>query len=201
MMKQCFFFLATTLLFVACQSDEKRESEFVGTYQVTIEAPESKKELEKAKKDMKKEMEEARKELKDEMKKARREIESELGEDSDFGKAIGSFVEGMGHLANSMTDLGESLGEMGIDLGTGILQNISFQAEFQKDGDVVFGKKRGIQFGKNDLKWKIDNGKMYLWNEDEPEKNADPYQIERISENEIDLVGEEVIFHLVRQDQ
>lgn len=200
-MKYLFAIFSSLLFLTACQSDQQKQDEFVGTYEVSIEAPEADQEMEKARKDMKKDLEKARKELKKDMDEAREEIEDEFGEDSNLGKAIGSFVEGMGHLANSMTDLGESLGEMGIDLGSDLLNNVRFNAEFQKDGDVIFGKKRGIRFGSDDLKWKIENGKMYLWKENKDEEDADAYEIKNVSDSEIDLIGEEVIFHLVRQDE
>ncbi len=185
----------------ACQSDQKLQDDFVGNYDVSIEVPDTKEEMEKAKKGMQKDLKEARENIKEDIKEARREIEEEFGEESDLGKAIGSFVEGIGHFANSMTDLGESLGNMGIDIGTGILGNVHFSAEFQSDGEVVFGKKRGIHIRSNDLHWKIENGDMLLWNEEEGEKKADVYKIEKISENEIDLIGEEVIFHLVKEEE
>lgn len=200
-MKYFLAIFSSFLFFTACQTDQQKQDEFIGTYEVSIEAPDADQEMENARKDMKKDLEEARKELKENMDDAREEIEDEFGEDSNLGKAIGSFVEGMGHLANSMTDLGESLGEMGIDLGSDILNNVRFHAEFQKDGDVIFGKKRGIRFGSDDLKWKIENGKMYLWNESKEEQDADAYEIKNISVSEIDLVGEEVIFHLVKQEE
>ncbi|MEZ4952592.1 MAG: hypothetical protein R2825_03315 [Saprospiraceae bacterium] len=200
-MKYFLVIFSSFLFFTACQTDQQKQEEFVGTYEVSIEAPDANQEMEKARKDMKKELADARKELKKDMNDAREEIEDEFGEDSNLGKAIGSFVEGMGHLANSMTDLGESLGEMGIELGSDILNNVRFNADFQKDGDVIFGKKRGIRFGSDDLKWKIENGKMFLWNENKEEEDADAYEIKNISDSEIDLIGDDVIFHLVRQDE
>lgn len=200
-MKYFLIIFSSFLFFTACQTDQQKQEEFVGTYKVSIEAPDANQEMEKARKDMTKELADARKELKKDMDDAREEIEDEFGEDSNLGQAISSFVEGMGHLANSMTDLGESLGEMGIELGSDILNNVRFNAEFQKDGDVIFGKKRGIRFGSDDLKWKIENGKMFLWNENKEEEDADAYEIKNISDSEIDLIGDDVIFHLVRQDE
>ena len=199
-MKNLFVFSLLILLFTACQTDQKIQDDFVGTYDVTIETPESNKDLEKAKKEMQKDLEEARENIRDDIQDAKKEIEAEFGEDSGLGKAIGSFVEGMGHFAESMTSLGEAMGNLGIDIGTSVLGSVRFTAEFQSDGEVVFGKKRGINIRGDDLRWKIEHGKMVLWNRDEGEKEATVFEIEKISDTEIDLIGEEVIFHLVKEE-
>ena len=201
-MKNFLLFFSCVLLFTACVTDQQIQDSFAGEYEVTIEAPDTEKEMKKAKKDMQKDMDKAKEEIRDEIEKAKKEIEEELGEDSDFGKAISSFVEGMGHLAEGMTDLGESLGEMGIDLGSNILKNVRFNAEFQRDGEVVFGRRNKINFRSDDLRWKIQNGKMKIWDEDEKdEEDAQEFEIVRISKNEIDLVGDDVIFHLIKEDE
>jgi len=193
-----FFAIA---LFSSCMTDQQRQDNFSGTYEVAIEAQDANNELANAKKDMKKEMKKARKEVKESMADAREEIEDEFGEDSNMGKAIGSFVEGMGHLAAGMTELGESLGEMGIDLGSNILTNVRFNAEFQNDGELVFGKKRGLRIHNDDMHWKIENGKMILWNEDSDDDEPQVFDMKKISDTEWDLVGEEVIFHLVKEEK
>ena len=199
-MKKALFFFCGILIFSSCLTDQQIQDSFAGEYEVSIEAPDSEKELKKAKKDLKKEMKQAKKDIDKDIKKAQQEIEEEFGEDSNFGKAISSFVEGAGHLANSMTDLGESLGEMGIDLGNNILKNVNFRANFKNNGEIVFGRKGRINFQTNELHWKIKNGKMLLWNSDEEdETEADIFEIINISDNEVDLVGEEVTFHLIRQ--
>lgn len=197
-MKRSLFFLSLVFLMIACQSDQDHQDAFSGTYEVTIETPEAEKEIRKAKKDVKRELKKARKDIKKEIREAQDDIEEEFGEDSDIGKAISSFVEGMGHLANSMTDLGESLGELGLDLSTDILKDIRFDAEFQRDGEVVFGRKKGIRYRGDDLRWKIEDGEMHLWNEGE---TPEPFRIKKISENEWDLIGEDVIFHLEKKEK
>lgn len=201
-MKQfLLIFLGMTLL-SACVTDQQIQDSFSGEYEVTIEAPEAEKEMQNAKKDMKKDLDEAKEDIRDEIKKAKKDIEKEFGEDSDFGKAISSFVEGMGHFAEGMTDLGESLGEMGINLGAGLLKNVRFHANFQRDGEVVFGKRNKVKIENEDLRWKIKNGKLILWNEDdESEEDADEFEIVQISKNEIDLIGKDVIFHLIKKEK
>ncbi|MEO1258354.1 MAG: hypothetical protein AAFZ15_06140 [Bacteroidota bacterium] len=200
-MKNFLSLSLVSFLFFACQTDQQIQDTFAGEYEVTLESPETEKETKKAKKDMRKDIDKAKEEIRDEIDKAKKEIEKELGEDSDFGKAISSFVEGMGHLAEGMTDLGESLGELGIDLGTNILENVRFRAEFQSDGEVVFGKRSRISFRSNDLRWKIKNGKMIMWDaEEDNEENAEVFEIVKNSKNEIDLVGEDIIFHLKKEN-
>ncbi len=189
------------LFFTACQSDEARQEAFAGTYEVMIEAPEAQHDLENAKEEMREELDKAQDEIRDEMAEARREIEQEFGEDNSFGEALGEFVEGVGEFAADMTELGESLGEMGIDLGSSLLRDVRFTAEFERDGDLEFGRNRGrIRFSGNDLKWKIKNGDMLIWDEDdESEEDSDIFEIKKISENEWDLVGDDVTFHLVKK--
>lgn len=191
------------LFFTACQSDEARQKAFAGTYEVTIEAPEAERDLEKAKEEMQEEIEKAQDEIREEMAKASRDIELEFGEDNSFGKALGEFVEGVGELAAGMTELGESLGEMGINLGSTLLRDVRFTAEFEQDGDLEFGRKRGrIRFSGDDKKWKIKNGDMLIWDADhETEEEADVFEIKKISDDEWDLVGDEVTFHLVKKQE
>lgn len=185
---------------MSCQTDQQVQQEFSGTYEVAIEAKEAQKEMKKAKKEMKKEMKKAREEMEDEFENARKEIEEEFGEDSNFGKAIGSFVEGMGHLSQSMTELGESLGELGINLGSDILENVRFSAEFEPDGTVVLGRTGKVTIHADDLRWKIDNGKLLLWDRDNDKDEIQEFEIKKHSETEFDLIGEEVIFHLLKEE-
>ena len=195
--------ISISIIFVSCQSDQKMQNGFVSVYQVSLDAPDAKKELEDAKVQMEEELDEARETLKEEMKDARRQIEEEMGDDSDLGTAIGSFIEGVGQLASSMTNIGESLalGGLGISLGSNILQSIRFDAEFQEDGEILIGKKSKISFRSNDLHWKIKDGKMHLWNSgEEDESAADVFTMKKKSANEWDLIGEKVIFHLIRKD-
>lgn len=191
--------LATLFLFPACESDQEQQTEFAGTYQVTLESPEAEMELRKAKEDMQADLDKAREDIRRDMKDARKDIESELGEDSRIGQAVGDFVEGVGEIAANMTQLGESLGNLGIGIGSGVLRDLRFTAKFEANGKVSLGKGRGISITSNDLRWKIKDGDMYLWDEDEGEANADRFEIKKIGENKWDLLGEEVTFHLVRE--
>ncbi len=198
-MKNSLVLLFSIFLFSSCKTDQQIQQEFSGIYEVTIEAKEASEDLAKAKKDMKKEMKKARKDMEEEFAEAQKEIEEEFGEDSNFGKAIGSFVEGMGHFAEGMTELGESLGGLGIDLGSDILNNVRFNAEFQNDGKVAFGKKGRLRIQSDDLHWKIENGKMLLWDEDNGEADVQSFEMKKLSDGEWDLVGEEVVFHLRKE--
>lgn len=193
-----YFILSVVVLsiFTSCATDLQKQEEFSGTYEVSIEAKETQKEMEKAKKEMKKELKQARKDIDKEFENAKKEIENEFGEDSNFGKAVGSFVEGIGHLSKSMTELGESLGELGINLGSDILENVRFNASFREDGEVVLGKTGKVTIHTDDLRWKIQNGKMLLWDRDNDEDDVQEFEIKNISDSEIDLIGKEVIFHL-----
>ena len=189
------------LFFTACQSDEAKKRDFAGNYEVTIEASDARKELKKAKKEVKKELAEAKKQIREDIAEAKKDIESDLGEDSNLGKAIGQLVEGVGKFAESMTDFATEMSHWGIDLGADILGNIRFYAEFKNNGEVEFGKNaRGVRInGGEDLRWEIRDGKFYLWNDDD-EKDPKPYEMKKISGDEWDLVGEEVIFHLQKTE-
>ena len=201
-MKNYLILIFISSTFFACKTDQQIQESFAGEYEVTIEAPGTEEEMRSAKKDMHDDIEEAKQEIRDEIEKAKQEIEIEFGEDNEFGKAISSFVDGMGHLAESMTDLGESLGAMGIDLGTDLLSNVRFRAEFQSDGEIAIGRTNRISFRSNDLRWKIKNGKMVLWDADEEnEEDAETFEIVKVSKNEIDLIGDDIIFHLIKMDE
>ena len=184
-------------LFAACQSDESRMRDFAGTYDVTVHIPEAKKDLKKAKKDIEKEIKKAKKDIRRDIEKAKDDIRDEFGEENKLGDAIGNFVDGMGKFAEGMTDLGEHLGKLGIDLGNGVLEGLQFRAEFDKDGDVTFGKKGRIQIGSGNNSWTIKDGKLYLW-EDEDEMEA--FEMKKLGDGGWELVGEEVVFHLEKAE-
>ena len=198
-MKSYLFVLLSVLFIYSCKTDEQKQNDFAGTYEVTVEVENADDSMEEARENMKKDIDEAKEEIREEMKKAREEIKEEFGEDSNLGDAIGQFVEGMGHFAEGMTELGESLGELGIDIGAGILHDLRFNATFEADGDVELGRRRGIRISTGDeLRWKIENGKFVLYEED-GETNI--FEIHEISDTEFDLVGEDVTFHLIRDDK
>lgn len=187
--------IAVLLVFLAgCQTDASRQKAFAGKYDVSIKLSEAQEEMIKAKKETKEEMAKAQQEIKDEIKKAKKEIDEEMGEDNDFGKAVGNFVEGMGNLAQGLTGLGEELAGMGIDLGQGILEGIHFKAEFKEDGNVLFGKKSKIRIGSGDGNfWEIKDGKFYLW---ENENDKTEFEMKETSKGNWDLIGEKVTLQL-----
>ncbi len=199
-MKNFLLLISIITIFSACNIDQHMQNDFVGTYEVTLEALEAKKELKKAKNEVNREMEKARQEIEKEFAEAKKGIEMELGEDSNFGQAFGSFLEGMGHFAEGMTELGESLGEMSIDLSSDFLENVHFTAEFQNDGEVHLGKTGKVRIHANDLHWKMENGKFHLWDADNGEDDVQEFKMKRYSSDKWDLIGEEVIFHLRKKE-
>jgi hypothetical protein len=191
-MKYIIFSALSMLLLISCQSDEAKQQEFAGQYQVTLHLPEAKNEMEKAKEDVEKELKKAKEEIETEIEKAKKEIESELGEGSHSSNAAGNFVEGIGQLAQGLAGLGEGLGKMGIDIGQGIIDGLKFKAEFKPDGTVFFGKRSKIQIGAGNH-WEIRDGKFYLWEEGEEKKE---FTMKKLGENKWDLTSSDIIFHL-----
>jgi hypothetical protein len=190
------------LFLIGCQSDESKMRDFAGSYEVTIEAKDAQKEMNQVQKDVKKDIAEAKKQIREDIAQAKEDVETELGEESHLGKAIGHIVEGAGKFAESMTDFAAEMSHWGIGLGSDILGNVRFYAEFREDGEVVFGKNaRGIRInGGEKLLWEIRDGKFYLQNAGDKNKDSQPYEMKKINDNEWDLIGEEVIFHLQRAE-
>ncbi len=191
-MKYIVFVALSLLLLISCQSDEAKQQEFAGHYQVTLHLPEAKHEMEKAKEEVEEELKKAKEEIKTEIEKAKKEIESELGEDSHSSNAAGNFVEGMGQLAQGLAGLGEGLGKMGIDIGQGIIDGLKFKAEFKPDGTVYFGKRSKIQIGAGNH-WEIRDGKFYLWEEGDEKKE---FNMKKLGDGKWDLISSDLIFHL-----
>ncbi len=191
-MKYIVFSTLALLLLASCQSDESKQHEFAGQYQVTLQLPEANKDLEKAKKEVEEELKKAKEEIKTEIDKAKDEIETELGEESHSGNAANHFVEGIGELAQGLAGLGEGLGKMGIDIGQGIIDGLRFKADFKPDGSVYFGKKSRIQIGAGNH-WEIKDGKFYLWEEGDQKKE---FNMKKLGDGKWDLVSSDVIFHL-----
>lgn len=200
-MKNVLFIGLFAILLLACESDETKMRDFAGIYEVTLEAPGAGKDLKKAEKKVEKELDAARDQIQKDIADAKEDLAAEFDEENKFGEAIGNFMEGMGKFAEGMTHLAESMGKLGIGLGNGVLGNIRFYAEFNSDGSINVGKntrKLSIASGE-ELSWEIKDGKFFLLN-NEGNQAPKKFEMKKISEDEWDLVGEEVIFHLKKAE-
>jgi hypothetical protein len=193
-MKANYLLFAFILLLVAaCNTDVILESRFAGKYDVTLHAPDSQKDLKKAKKDIEKDIKKAQKEIEKGVDEAKDQIERELGQGSPVGDALQNFIEGVGKMAEGLADLGEGLGTLGLEMGEGVLKNVRFKAEFKKNGELLFGKGRSD----NVKYWNIQNGILYVWEyEDEKMK----FEIKQKGANQWELIGEKVTFYLTKSE-
>jgi hypothetical protein len=151
--------------------------------------------MNKARKDMDKDLEKKHEDTRKSVEDAKKEIAENLGEDSNFGKAMQHFVDGMGELAEGMVDMSGKLGEMGLGLSGGILKGLKFKLEFKKDGQAVFGSK---SIGE-DLRWEISDGRLYIWNLDEDDKTE--FTLKKLSADEWELINDEVVLQLSRVEE
>ncbi|MFQ5447422.1 MAG: hypothetical protein ACE5FF_10845 [Saprospiraceae bacterium] len=191
-MQKVFILALVVLVFSSCLSDKMQEHQLIGKYRVTLNSPEAKQEMEKARKNLKKDIEKAQEDTRKSVENAKKEIAEKFKEDSNFGEAMQHFVDGMGKLAEGVVSLGEEVGNLGLDLGDGFLKGLKLKLEFKEDGQAIFGSKN---FGE-DLRWEIKDGRLYMWNLDEVDKTE--FTLKKLSADEWELINDEVILQLSR---
>ena len=181
------FVLFACILLSACQTDQRMQDQFAGTFEITLAAPD-------ANSGLAKEKSETKQQLKEELDRT--------GDDAKVKNALDSFEEEVEQrMAVSIGELKESLGTLGITLGTSIVQIIQFEATFNKDGSILIGQKKRISFENEDLHWKIKDGDVLIWNDNvQTEEEARTFTMEKKAGDQWDLVSNKLTFHLKRKE-
>lgn len=187
-MKNSALVVLFSLVLFACQSDEAKQKEMAGTYDVKIILNEKNQEFLDSKKELKNEIAKAQDEISTEIDKAREELSKEFDEGSKMGDALDHFVSGMGKFAEAMTEFGGKMGEFGINMGENFLENLEFEATLRDNGTIKVDKF-GLRSIKS-MRWDIRDGKMYLRASEDDNEMA--FDIHRKNINTYELTNEEM---------
>lgn len=193
-MKIATFVFLIGITLMSCQSDEAKQKEMAGTYDVKITLNEENEELLNSKKKLRKDIEKAQEEISTEIDQAREEVAKEFAADSKMGDAVDHFISGMGKFAEAMTELGGKMGELGINLGEDFLDNLQFEATLKENGTVKIDKfvLRSVK----SMRWDIRDGKMYLQASEDDDEMV--FNIRRKNINTWELTNDEMVVSLRR---
>ncbi len=187
-MKKLTLYFMAIAIFSACSFDPIMKHRFAGKYEARLSAPKSDRDIRKAKRELERNIRDTKKDIDKGIEDAKKDIERELENENNIKDALKDLMAGVGKMAEGLTDLGEGLGKIGLDLGQDILRGIKFKVEFKKNGEVVFGN------GSRDIKhWNIEKGTLYIWDY-EDEKMA--FEMKQVAAREWELIGKNITFHL-----
>jgi hypothetical protein len=171
-----FLPIGIALFLFACNSDKAASDNFKGKYTVKVVSV-NLKELEDASSKAKVEMEKGKEELKQELEKAKKELDANAeitidGQKVDLKEAMGKMGDGLGKMMEGMEDLGKSFEGFGKSITETIVKSTVFKANFQEDGVLSVGSdNNSFNFSSKTLKWRIENDKLIITDEDKNKEN------------------------------
>lgn len=190
-MRAIVFLFSTLLILQSCNSDFILTRQMVGKYKVSLATADTREQIERKKEEVKKKTEEAKKKI----DKSIEEKKSNIDKDAPFAEGLSSLLDGLGKVAKGAAELGEAVSDLTLNIGEELIDLSAARLQLNEDGTGHFGTKK---WGGN-IQWKIENGQLYLWGDDEDLSiDMDGMTIEKIDADNFDLIGDNVKIHLQR---
>lgn len=186
----------------ACSSSVKTPSTLVGEYEISVRLKEKSKEVLNSMKDsVKLALQEAKKQMADtkisldlnDIDTSTAEGKIEYAAKSLTKQFTDSLSPEFGMLADGVSALAHSTGDIGIKMLETVLKLVTIQVSLKEDGSISTNQELIKAQFNTDLKWKQDGDKFILLNSDGATEQS--FIIQNRRDSGFDLVNEEISLH------